>query len=187
MEQHPHDPSLDDFSKKESAIVRQCDSKCSLQIYTLYHRTKEIEDRRRAEHTARPLSSSLRGTQDNVSAERHEPMPVHRGAGTSNGLIRGPNGTPLQVKSPLTGFMARQSPMNQSGTHSPDDDQPQQLYVRHVYCDDNISDEQARPLADVEHFVWSAIVIARSVSSGLLPGECVCLRTRVHGARRCLG
>ena len=98
LEQHPHDPAADDFSKKESAI-----------IYTLSRRAKELEDKRFSDSISRPRSNSYRLGQDNISAERHEPMPLAR-------------------KSPVTGFLSRQSPMQgTSGTGSPDDDQPQQL------------------------------------------------------------
>ncbi|WWC59664.1 uncharacterized protein I303_102226 [Kwoniella dejecticola CBS 10117] len=128
MEQHPHDPKMDDFSQKEAAI-----------IYTLHQRAQQMESQRLAKKSI--TSHSGRLSVDNTSFERStskppsgssmgappNPTPPHSSDGSG-----GPRNAPLPAISPQS--FVRASPYNTSlgptppgmGT-SPEEDHPQRL------------------------------------------------------------
>nr|XP_019008291.1 uncharacterized protein I206_06846 [Kwoniella pini CBS 10737]OCF47072.1 hypothetical protein I206_06846 [Kwoniella pini CBS 10737] len=128
MEQHPHDPKMDDFSQKEAAI-----------IYTLHQRAQQMETQRQAKKAGPSHTNRL--SVDNTSFERStskppsgssmgappNPTPPHSSDGSG-----GPRHVPLPAISPQS--YVRASPYNTSlgptppgvGT-SPEEDHPQRL------------------------------------------------------------
>jgi hypothetical protein len=126
MEQHPHDFKMDDFSQKETAI-----------IHTLYRRAQEIEERR-----ARAARPSLK---ENISAERTQTKSTSSPRGSLDASMPAPplpikadgvgSGTNTPIRSPVSMFVSRESPFNGQNItppgmgSSPEEDQPQKLYV----------------------------------------------------------
>ena len=109
MEQHPTDPSADDFSQKEVGI-----------IYTLHRRAKEIESRRRARRGSVLLADKPGMA---VSSERDKPNLAPAPTAQSNVPPEQPSRAPLQQtpqsgstaygaatprRSPLTSFRNRE-------------------------------------------------------------------------------
>lgn len=162
-EQHPHDPTMDDFSQKESAIVRfRCSTMANDRSTrsTVEQKRSRRNDSQKASPDLDPVRSVLRKTtsRPNDTSQFHTRESQIRATlllgvclfMASRRLLAF---WPSRVR--CWGQPAVQTMTSRSNCGSPGHDN---------------ADDQTRPLAHVEYFLWPTPIIARPSSDSLRDG-----------------